>query len=37
MVIGFYMSVSRFLENFDVEIEAEGPPADQLPGLLPRG
>lgn len=37
MVIGFYMAVSRFLENFDVEIETEGPPPEQLPGLLPRG
>jgi len=36
MVIGFYMTVSRFLENFDVEIEETGPPADQLPGLQPR-
>lgn len=36
MTIGFYMTVSRFLENFDVEIEAEGPPPDQLPGLQPR-
>lgn len=33
MVIGFYMAVSRFLENFDVEIEAEAPPDDQMPGV----
>ena len=33
MTIGFYMAVSRFLENFDVEVEAEGPPADRMPGV----
>lgn len=36
ITIGYYMMVSRFLENFDVEIEpaqAE-PPADALPGAL---
>ncbi len=33
MTIGFYMAVSRFLETFDVEIEAEGPPADRMPGV----
>ncbi len=33
MTIGFYMAVSRFLETFDVEIEADAPPAHGLPGL----
>lgn len=34
MAIGFYMMVSRFLENFDVEIEdAEGPVGLSLPGM----
>jgi 4-carboxymuconolactone decarboxylase len=36
ITIGYYMMVSRFLENFDVEIEsAEAQPsADKLPGML---
>jgi len=35
ITIGFYMLVSRFLENFDVDIEAadEQPSADQMPGV----
>jgi alkylhydroperoxidase family enzyme len=34
LTIGYYMLVSRFLETFDVEIEAKGeePPDDQMPG-----
>ena len=38
ITIGFYMLVSRFLENFDVDIEAKGeePPADQMPGAQRR-
>jgi len=34
ITIGYYMMVSRFLETFDVDIEAKGaePPADQMPG-----
>ena len=35
--IGFYMAVSRFLETFDVEIEAEGPADDDLPGVKRKG
>lgn len=32
--IGFYMMVSRFLENFDVDIEDDGRPAGlDLPGM----
>lgn len=35
--IGFYMMVSRFLENFDVEIEDDGRPAGlDLPGMEKR-
>lgn len=30
---GFYMAVSRYLETFDVQLEAEAPPADDLPGV----
>jgi 4-carboxymuconolactone decarboxylase len=29
LTIGFYMAVSRFLENFEVEIEAESPVSDR--------
>lgn len=33
--IGFYMMVSRFLENFDVDIEDDGRPAGlDLPGMV---
>ncbi len=34
ITIGYYMMVSRFLETFDVDIEAKGaePPADKMPG-----
>jgi hypothetical protein len=28
LTIGFYMAVSRFLENFEVEIEPAPPRAD---------
>jgi len=35
--IGFYMMVSRFLENFDVDIEDDGRPAGlDLPGMEKR-
>jgi alkylhydroperoxidase family enzyme len=35
ITIGYYMMVSRFLETFDVDIEAKGeePPADRMPGV----
>lgn len=33
---GFYMAVSRFLETFDVQLEAEAPPASELPGMKRR-
>ena len=35
ITIGYYMMVSRFLETFDVDIEAKGaePAADQMPGV----
>jgi len=35
ITIGYYMMVSRFLETFDVDIEAAGaePPADKMPGV----
>ena len=35
ITIGYYMMVSRFLETFDVDIEAKGeePADDQMPGV----